>query len=93
MIETETLRDKIIGKLTATKGEELEITCNLTNQKQLALFMEEIGHRRLGSRYIIDRSEMFKRATNSYMGRTRTDLVEIGKTPEFSNQKAGFDDQ
>lgn len=90
--EIQSLRDKIVGKLSATEGKELEITCNLTSPKQMELFVEEMALTYLGSRYVSARADMMKRLTCSYQGRSRTDLVEIGKTPEFKMNNSGFED-
>lgn len=83
MLELQGLRDKIVEKLSATKGEQLEISCNLTSNKQIDLFIEEMALTYLGSEYVTARADMLKRLTCSYQGRGRTDLVDIGKTPEF----------
>lgn len=90
--EIQGLRDKIVNKLSQTEGKELEISCNLTSNKQLDLFVEEMALSWLGSQYISERADMLKRLTCSYMGRARTDLVEIGKTPEFKAGNQGFED-
>ena len=92
MQEEQTLRDKIVEKLTKTKGEELEISCNLTSNKQIDLFTEEISFKYLGSAYIIQRADMYKRLTCSFQGRSRTDLTEIGKCPEYYQGKYSYDD-
>lgn len=90
--EIQGLRDKIVGKLTATDGKELEIGCNLTSNKQMDLFVEEMALTYLGSEYIRERADMLKRLTCSYQGRSRSDLVEIGKTPEFKMGGQNFED-
>lgn len=90
--EIQGLRDKIVSKLSQTEGKELEISCNLTSNKQIDLFVEEMALSYLGSSYITQRADMLKRLTCSYQGRARTDLVEIGKTPEFKASGQGFED-
>lgn len=92
MFEVQGLRDKIVGKLTATSGEELEVSCNLTSNKQMDLFVEEMALTYLGSKYVTARADMLKRLTCSFQGRGRTDLVDIGKTPEFRVGGQNFED-
>lgn len=89
-----TQKDRIIERLTPTEGKELEISCNLTSSKQMAVFMEQLAYSVLGSTYIIQRGDMLKRLTCSYQARNRTDLVDIGKTPEWQTTQrfGGFDD-
>ena len=89
MLETKTLKDRIVKKLTRTEGKELDITCNITHSNQVDLFVEEMGYRYLGSDYITERANMLKRLTCSFQARNRQDLVEIGKAPEFSNRQGG----
>ena len=45
MLETKTLKDRIVKKLTRTEGKELDITCNITHSNQVDLFVEEMGYR------------------------------------------------
>jgi uncharacterized protein (UPF0371 family) len=92
MQEEQSLRDRIVEKLTNIKGAELEVTCNLTHNKQIELFTEEMGFKELGSDYIIERANMYKRLTCSFQGRARDDLKAIGMTPEFQPGKYSYDD-
>lgn len=89
-----TQKDRIIERLTPTEGKELDISCNLTSNKQMDVFIEQLGYSVLGSTYIIQRGDLLKRLTCSFQGRNRTDLVEIGKTPEWQTTQrfGGFDD-
>lgn len=89
MIETKSLKDKIVKKLTRTHGEELDITCNITHSSQIDLFVEEKGYSFLGSEYITDRADMLKRLTCSYQARNRDDLVKIGQAQEFVKPGSG----
>lgn len=89
MLETKSLKDKIVKKLTRTHGEELDITCNITHSSQIDLFVEEMGYRFLGSEYITQRADMLKRLTCSYQARNRQDLVEIGKAAEYIKPGSG----
>lgn len=84
MHEDMSLRDQIVGRLTRTEGKELDISCNLTSNKQIELFIEEMALTHLGSKYVSKRADLLKRLTCSYQGKLRNDLVEIGKTPEFT---------
>lgn len=79
----QTLRDRIVDKLTQTTGKELEISTQITSPKQMDLFIESMALERLGSRYAIERANKMMRLACSWQGRTRTDLTEIGKTPEI----------
>lgn len=90
--EIQGLRDKIVDKLSSVDGKDLEINCNLTSNKQIDLFVEEMALTYLGSEYIRDRADMLKRLTCSYQGRGRADLVDIGKTPEFKAAGQAFED-
>ena len=78
-----TLKETAVDKLSATEGKELDISANLTSADQFAVILESHAHSHLGSTYVIERCDLLKRLTNSYHGRFRTDIVEIGKTPEF----------
>lgn len=89
MLETKSLKNKIVKKLTRTHGEELDITCNITHSSQIDLFVEEMGYRFLGSEYITQRADMLKRLTCSYQARSRDDLVKIGQVQEFNNNGSG----
>lgn len=89
-----TQKDRIVERLTPTEGKELEISCNLTSNKQIDIFIEQLGFSTLGSTYIIERGNLLKRLTCSFQGRNRSDLVEIGKAPEWQGRQqfGGFDD-
>ncbi len=92
MQEEQSLKDRIVEKLTNTNGAELDVTCNLTNSKQIELFTEEIGFKELGSEYIIKRADMYKRLTCSFQGKARDDLKAIGMTPEFQPGRFSYED-
>ena len=83
MVEIEQTRDTVVRWLTRTKGEELEITSNLTNTSQLAAVLEGLVAKSLGSRIGSEQSDMLLRLTISMRGRGRDDLTNIGKTPEI----------
>lgn len=82
-------REKIVTRLTPTEGRDLDIMCNLTSQGQASIFLEELGYSTLGSRYIIERSNMLKRLTCAYQGRARSDLRDIGVVPDYANSSMG----
>ena len=76
------LKEQCVDKLTATHGETLQISCNITNGKQMKYIMETHAHAYLGSQYVVARCELLERLTISYQGRGRTDLVDVGKTSD-----------
>lgn len=83
--EEKPLRYQIVEKLSSEGGAALDLSCNLTSNKQLELFTEEIGFKQLGSSYIVERADMYKRLTCSYQARNREDLKSIGMCPEYVN--------
>lgn len=86
------LRDRIVNALSSTKGEQLEITSNLTSSAQVELVMESMALEHLGSKFAVTESEKMLRLSCSWQGKSRNDLVEIGKTPEFSKNRGGIED-
>ena len=88
-----TLKETAIDKLSATEGKELDISANITNPGQFDAILESHAHSHLGSKYVIDRCDLLKRLTNSYMGRYRTDIVTIGQSPEFAPQSGSGSSQ
>lgn len=83
MVETEmTLKELAVDNLSAETGKKLEITANLTSPIQMEIVMEAFAHSRLGSKYMIERTELLLRMTKSVGGRHRTDVVELTKGPE-----------
>lgn len=92
MQDEQSLRDKIVEKLTRVSGKDLEVTCNITHNKQIELFTEEMGFKTLGSDYITERADMYKRLTCSFQGKARDDLKSIGMTPEFAPGKYSYED-
>lgn len=75
-----TLKEQCVDKLSFTGGKELDLSANLTSGNQMRAILECHAHSYLGSRYVKDRCELLERLTCSYMGRHRTDVVEIGKS-------------
>lgn len=74
-----------LDKLTVTSGEELEISANITNPKQMDLVMmgNVYGKNGLRSRYFTQQKESMLRLTCSFQGRARSDITEIGKSVKF----------
>lgn len=83
MQELKTLKEQAIEHLAVTKGDELDISCNLTTNGQLKIVMEAEAHTALGSSYVRQYTERMLRLTNSYMARHRQDIVEIAKASRF----------
>lgn len=77
------LRDRIVDKLSQTEGQGLEVTTRIINEKQMGLYVESMALEHLGSEYAIERSNKMMRLSCSWQGASRTELVDIGKTPEF----------
>ena len=86
------LRDRIVNALSSTKGEQLEITANLTSSAQVELVMESMALEHLGRKFAVTESEKMLRLSCSWQGKSRNDLVEIGKTPEFAKNRGGIED-
>ena len=83
-----TLKETAIDKLSATEGKDLDISANLTSADQFDAILESHAHSHMGSKYVIDRCDLYKRLTISYMGRFRNDIVAIGQSPEFMPQSS-----
>lgn len=79
----ENLKEASVKRLSTTAGDELDITSNLTHPMQIEAIMEMQAHAALGSRYIVEKKELYQRLTCSYQGRHRTDVVDIAKAPEY----------
>lgn len=92
VIEELSLRDRIVNTLSATHGEELEITTHITTPQQMELFVEEVALAYLGSEYATLRAEKMMRLACSWQGSSRHDFVEIGKTPEYKQGRQGIED-
>lgn len=84
-----TLKETAIDSLSATEGKELDISSNLTGPNQIDAILESHAHSHLGSTYVIDRCDLMKRLTNSYMGRFRSDIIAIASGPEFIGNSVG----
>ena len=80
-----------VDRITATNGQELEISANLTDPDQVDLVLESYLYGPLGlnSRYVPARNEMYLRLSCSFHGRLRDDIVAIGKTPRYDGGSSG----
>lgn len=83
MQEFRTVKEQAMDHLSVTQGDELDISCNLMNSAQLEIVLESEAHTVLGSQYIREITERMLRLTCGYMGRHRSDLVEIAKASKF----------
>ena len=92
VLDEQSLRDKIVKTLSATHGEELELTTHITSGAQMELFIEEIALSYLGSRYATMRAEKMMRLACSWQGSSRKEFVEIGKTPEYARGQKSIED-
>ena len=81
-----------LDHLTVTRGEELELTANITNPKQLDLVMmgNVYGANGLRSRYFTQQKESMLRLTCSFNGRARSDITEIGKSVKLPMMAGGL---
>ena len=88
----QSLRDKIVDKLSQTKGENLEITTQITSSQQMELLIQSMGLEYLGSEYAKERANKMMRLACSWQGKSRSEFVEIGKTPEFKKGDGNVQD-
>ena len=79
----QTFREKAIQYLAKTKGDDLEISANLTNPGQFNLIIESYAHGTLGCEYTEGEKDLFLRITKSYNSKFGDYVVDIGKTPEY----------
>lgn len=85
----QTFREKAIQYLSKTKGEDLEISSNLTSPSQFNLIIESYAHAALGCEYTEGEKDLFLRITKSYNSKFGDYVVEIGKTPEYVGGSSG----
>lgn len=81
-----TFREIALEKISKTKGEELDISCNLTSSGQFGLIVESYAHGVLGSTYTSDEKDLYLRITKGYQANYTNDVVKIGMTPEFASR-------
>lgn len=91
-IDEQSLRDKIVKTLSATSGDQLELTTHIVSNQQMELFIEEVALTYLGSRYAKMRAEKMMRLACSWQGSSRKEFVEIGKTPEYTRGAKSIED-
>ena len=79
-----------VDKITATEGNELQISAYLTDPDQIDLIMEGFLYSEAGlkSKYVPKRNELYLRITKSFDGKLCNDIVKIGQAPRMHN--AGF---
>lgn len=83
MQEFRTVKEQAIDHLSVTQGDELDLSCNLTNSTQLEIVLESEAHTILGSQFKRETTERLLRLTAGFQGRHRSDLVEIAKASKF----------
>lgn len=88
-MELKQSRDVCIDKLTSVDGVDLEITANITNASQVKAIMQGYVGIALNSKFGKDQFQMLLRLTDSWHGRCRSDLTEIGKVPEVQGWNLG----
>lgn len=76
-------RQIAIEMLAKTKGEDLEISANLTSPSQFDLLLESYAHGILGSEYTDGEKDLLLRLTKSYNSKFGDYVVDIGKTPDY----------
>jgi hypothetical protein len=91
-IEIVGTKEAVVKELTRKNGDELQLMSNISNGNQIPLVLESAIFNEEGfdSPYVRNKVEILLRMTVGHKGRGRTDLVEIGKTPEVSNGFMGF---
>lgn len=77
-------RQIAIEMLAKTKGEDLEISANLTSPSQFDIMLESYAHGVLGSEYTDGEKDLLLRLTKSYNSKFGDYVVEIGKTPDWA---------
>lgn len=82
MIDLKTFREKAIEYLAKTRGEELDISANLTSPNQFKLIIEAHAHGVLGAEFTESEKDLYLRITKSYQSKFGDYVVAIGKTPE-----------
>ena len=85
-------REKALQHLAKIKGEELEISANLTSPSQFNLIIESHAHGELGCEYTEEEKDLYLRITKSYNSKFGDYVVDIGKTPEFTGGNSGAQD-
>lgn len=80
-----------LDKLSVTEGPDLEMTANITSASQfdLVLMGGVYGDHGLRSQYFRGQQDRCLRLTVSFMGRGRSDIVEIGKSVKLPTWGVG----
>lgn len=87
MQELKTIKEQALDHLSVTKGDELDISCNLTSSSQLMIVLESEAHTILGSQYVRETTERMLRLTNGFQARHRQDIVEIAKSSKLEKER------
>lgn len=86
MIDLKTVKEQAIDHLSVTKGDELDLTCNISTNQQIQIIMESEAHSMLGSTYYEKTTTRLLRLTNSFGARHRQDIVDIAKASGFDKE-------
>ena len=86
-MEIQQTKDTIVDNLTSTEGKKLHIMSNIKSTGQAMMLMENFIGASLGSRFAAEEMEFLMQLTVSWQGDGRTDLKEIGKTPDVQGWK------
>ena len=78
-----TFRQYAIEVLSKLKGEELQISANLTSPDQLDYLLESHAHSVLGAEFVIEETDMYLRLTKSYNSKYSEYVSQIAQTPEY----------
>lgn len=83
MQDFRTVKEQALDHLSVTSGDELDISCNITHSSQIEVVLESEAHSILGSQYKRENTERLLRLTCGFMGRHRSDVVEIAKAAKM----------
>lgn len=83
MQEIRTIKEQALDHLSVTRGDELDLSCNLTSSSQLEVVLESEAHTVLGCYYVKGYTERMLRLTNGFQARHRQDIVEIAKSAKL----------
>ena len=91
MINLKAFREVALDKISAVKGEELEISSNITSPQQFDLIVESYAHSVLGAEFTEQEKDLYLRITKGYQAQYMNNVVKIGMTPEYLNKAGGTD--
>ena len=86
------LPEVCVDTIAATRGEELEISANITDASQIDLVMQKFLYSPYGldDPAVVAQAECLLRLTKSINGKFIDNVVEIGKAPRFMNGNTPF---